>query len=149
MEEEDEDKEKKANKRKKNETNNTETKNNKLEMKKKNQKKKREDRRRRRQNAETAQAELDATGTLSNRTAYKQLLSQTTGIDRDWQDVIFDGGIINSHSFSARGGSKSTKFSVSLGYSVADAPPPARRAVSEIKGVLVVDLFFCAPLVYY
>ena len=66
--------------------------------------------------AETAQAELDATGTLSNRTAYKQLLSQTTGIDRDWQDVIFDGGIINSHSFSARGGSKSTKFSVSLGY---------------------------------
>jgi len=65
---------------------------------------------------ETAQAELDATGTLSNRTAYKQLLTQTTGIDRDWQDVIFDGGIINSHSFSARGGSKATKFSVSLGY---------------------------------
>jgi len=39
--------------------------------------------------AETAAAERAATGTLSNRTAYKELLTQTTGIDRDWQDVIF------------------------------------------------------------
>lgn len=66
--------------------------------------------------AETAAAELAANGSLSNRTAYKQLLTQTTGIDRDWQDVIFDGGKIESHSFSARGGNKNTKFSVSLGY---------------------------------
>ncbi|WP_047245480.1 SusC/RagA family TonB-linked outer membrane protein [Maribacter thermophilus] len=62
--------------------------------------------------AETAQAELAATGTLSDRTKYKQLI----GVDRDWQDVIFDGGKIESHSLSARGGSENTKFSVSLGY---------------------------------
>ncbi|WP_299115396.1 TonB-dependent receptor [uncultured Winogradskyella sp.] len=66
--------------------------------------------------SETVDAELAANGVLSNRTAYKQLLTQATGIDRDWQDVIFDGGVISSHSFSARGGSKNTKFSASLGY---------------------------------
>ena len=62
--------------------------------------------------AETAAAELAATGELSDRTRYKQLI----GIDRDWQDVIFDGGKIESHSLSARGGSENTKFSASLGY---------------------------------
>ncbi|NJB37688.1 SusC/RagA family TonB-linked outer membrane protein [Croceivirga sp. JEA036] len=62
--------------------------------------------------AETAAAEQAATGGLSDRTRYKQLI----GIDRDWQDVIFDGGKIESHSLSARGGSENTKFSTSLGY---------------------------------
>ncbi|MAU17039.1 MAG: SusC/RagA family TonB-linked outer membrane protein [Muricauda sp.] len=62
--------------------------------------------------AETAEAELAATGTLSDRTKYKQLI----GIDKDWQDIIFDGGKIESHSLSARGGSENTKFSVSMGY---------------------------------
>jgi len=62
--------------------------------------------------AETAAAERAATGTISDRTRVKQLI----GVDRDWQDVIFDGGTINSHSFAARGGSKSTKFSTSLNY---------------------------------
>ena len=62
--------------------------------------------------AETAAAELAARGELSDRTKYKQLI----GIDRSWQDVIFDGGIIQNHSFSARGGSKMTKFSTSFNY---------------------------------
>ena len=62
--------------------------------------------------AETAAAEIAATGELSDRTAYKQLI----GVDRDWQDVIFDGGTIESHALSARGGSANTKFSVSFGY---------------------------------
>jgi len=66
--------------------------------------------------AETAAAELAATGTLSNRTAYKVLLTEATGVDRDWQDVVFEGGTIQSHSFSARGGSENTKFSASMGY---------------------------------
>ncbi|MFS4494417.1 SusC/RagA family TonB-linked outer membrane protein [Maribacter sp. 2308TA10-17] len=66
--------------------------------------------------AETVSAELAANGALSNRTAYKQILTEATGIDRDWQDVIFDGGVIQNHSFSARGGSENTKFSASLGY---------------------------------
>ncbi|NOU59730.1 SusC/RagA family TonB-linked outer membrane protein [Marinifilum caeruleilacunae] len=62
--------------------------------------------------AETAAAELAATGALSAKTQYKQMI----GVDRDWQDVIFDGGTIQNHSFSARGGSESTKFSTSLNY---------------------------------
>lgn len=62
--------------------------------------------------AETAAAEEAATGSLSNQTQYKQLI----GVDRDWQDVIFDGGTIENYSFSARGGSENTKFSTSLNY---------------------------------
>ncbi len=61
-----------------------------------------------------ATEELAATGELSNETQYAQLLVATTGVDRDWQDVFFDGGNITSHSFSARGGSEDTKFSASL-----------------------------------
>jgi len=66
--------------------------------------------------AEWAKVEQAATGTLSGETLYAQLLVATTGIDRDWQDVFFDGGTIESHSFSARGGTESTKFSTSLRY---------------------------------
>ncbi len=62
--------------------------------------------------AETAAAELAATGELSPRTQYKQMI----GVDRDWQDVIFDGGTIQNYSFSARGGSENTKFSTSINY---------------------------------
>lgn len=62
--------------------------------------------------AETAAAELAATGAVSDRTRLKQLI----GVDTDWQDIIFDGGVINSHSFAARGGSKKTKFSSTLSY---------------------------------
>ena len=62
--------------------------------------------------AESAKKELAVTGSISDKTKYKQLI----GVDRDWQDVIFDGGLIESHSFGARGGSENTKFSVSLGY---------------------------------
>ncbi len=62
--------------------------------------------------AETAAAEMAATGEISAQTQYKQMI----GIDRDWQDVIFDGGTINSHSFSARGGNQTTNFSATFGY---------------------------------
>jgi len=62
--------------------------------------------------AETVAAEMAANGELSDRTRYKELI----GVDRDWQDVIFDGGNINSHSLSARGGNKKTNFSASFGY---------------------------------
>jgi len=62
--------------------------------------------------AETAAAELAATGAISDRTAYKQLI----GVDNNWQNIIFDGGVITSHAFSARGGNDKTRFSTSLGY---------------------------------
>lgn len=63
-----------------------------------------------------AEIEQAATGTLSGETLYALAIVDVTGIDRDWQDVFFDGGTITSHSFSARGGSESTKFSSSLRY---------------------------------
>lgn len=66
--------------------------------------------------ADWARKEQAFTGTLSGETLYAQLLVATTGIDRDWQDVFFNGGTITSHSFAARGGSESTKFSTSLRY---------------------------------
>ena len=57
---------------------------------------------------------MAATGTLTNNTKYAQLLVETLGVDRDWQDVFLEGGNISSHSFSARGGSKKAKFSIAL-----------------------------------
>ncbi|WP_136480703.1 SusC/RagA family TonB-linked outer membrane protein [Cognatitamlana onchidii] len=73
---------------------------------------------------ETAKAELAANGVLSDRTKYKQLI----GIDRSWQDVIFDGGTITSHSLSIRGGNSTTKFTASANY-------------AEDEGVLLTDNF--------
>ncbi|MEM1321659.1 MAG: TonB-dependent receptor [Bacteroidota bacterium] len=64
--------------------------------------------------AEWAAKELAENGELSNTTLYAQEIVAVTGIDRDWQDVFFDGGNISSHSFSARGGSDRTTFSASL-----------------------------------
>lgn len=62
--------------------------------------------------AETAAAELAANGVVSDQTRYKQAI----GIDRSWQDVIFDGGNINSHALSFRGGNKLTNFSAGFNY---------------------------------
>ena len=73
-----------------------------------------------------AAKELAATGELSEITQYAQKIVEVTGIDRDWQDVFFDGGTITSHSLSARGGSESTKFSISL------------RALED-EGVVITD----------
>lgn len=64
--------------------------------------------------ADWADFELAQAGFLTNNTQYALQLVEETGVDRDWQDVFFDGGYISSHSFSARGGSDATKFSVSL-----------------------------------
>ena len=66
--------------------------------------------------ADWAAFEMAETGELSNTTIYAQDLVSITGVDRDWQDVFFDGGNINSHSFSARGGNENTTFSAALRY---------------------------------
>lgn len=68
--------------------------------------------------------ELQETGTLSDRAKYMQIL----GMDNNWQNIIFNGGTITNHAFSARGGSERTKFSASLGY-------------SHDEGVLIIDDF--------
>jgi len=54
--------------------------------------------------AEWAARELAESGTQTNHTLYALQLVGDTGVDRDWQDVFFDGGNISSHSFAARGG---------------------------------------------
>lgn len=64
--------------------------------------------------AEWADFELAQAGFLTNNTQYSLQLADELGVDRDWQDVFFDGGYITSNSFSARGGSDATKFSASL-----------------------------------
>ena len=61
-----------------------------------------------------ADFELSQAGFLTNNTQYALELVDRTGVDRDWQDVFFDGGNISSHSFSARGGKDGTTFSASL-----------------------------------
>lgn len=66
--------------------------------------------------ADWAKIEQAYTGTLSGETQYMQALVAATGVDRDWQDVFFDGGTVSSHSFAARGGTENTKFSASLRY---------------------------------
>ena len=70
----------------------------------------------RRNATDWAAKELAETGSISNGNLYALKLIQVTGIDRDWQDVFFDGGFITSHSFAARGGTEDTKFSTSLRY---------------------------------
>lgn len=73
-----------------------------------------------------ARLEQEATGTLSGETLYALDIVNTTGINRDWQDVFFDGGFITSHSLSARGGSEDSTFSASM------------RALTD-EGVVITD----------
>ncbi len=56
------------------------------------------------------------------------VIANANGGETDWQDVMIDGGIINSHSFSATGGTEKTKFNASLGY-------------LDDQGVLLTDSF--------
>lgn len=60
--------------------------------------------------------EREATGELSEESLYMQKIVQLTGVNRDWQDVFFEEGLINSHSLSARGGTENTTYSASLRY---------------------------------
>jgi len=60
--------------------------------------------------------------------AAARVISDASGGETDWQDFLFPGGIVTSHSFSARGGTERTKFNASLGY-------------LEDEGVLIQDNF--------
>lgn len=51
-------------------------------------------------------------GELTERMDYIEQLGTYT----DWEDVMYNGGTINSHTISARGGTKNTKFLTSLNY---------------------------------
>ena len=62
--------------------------------------------------AEAVALEQEATGTLSDRTRVKQLI----GVDNNWQDIIFDGGIFTDHSLSLGGGTESTKYNAAFNY---------------------------------
>ena len=51
-------------------------------------------------------------GEISDKLRYIEMIGQNT----DWEDVMFDGGMIQSHSLSARGGTKNTTFRAALSY---------------------------------
>ncbi len=64
-----------------------------------------------------AELEQSVEGSLTDGTQQALALSEAQGgLNRDWQDVFFDGGIITSHSFSARGGNETSDFSASMRY---------------------------------
>ena len=64
-----------------------------------------------------AAKEEAAEGSLSDGTQQALALSEAQGgLNRDWQDVFFETGLITSHSFSARGGNEVSDFSASMRY---------------------------------
>lgn len=73
-----------------------------------------------------AALEQAATGTLSGETLYALDLVNISGVNRDWQDVFFNGGVVTSHSLSARGGTENSTYSASL------------RTLSD-EGVVITD----------
>ncbi|WP_394749952.1 SusC/RagA family TonB-linked outer membrane protein [Spongiimicrobium salis] len=68
--------------------------------------------------------EIAITGGLSLGSQFRQLINA----ENDWQDIVINGGVISSHNFSVRGGTKKTKYNINLGY------------VSD-EGVLLTDSF--------
>ena len=54
----------------------------------------------------TAYAELEA----------MEFIASLGGGEKNWQDEIFNGGFITSHSLAARGGTELTNYTASLGY---------------------------------
>jgi len=52
-------------------------------------------------------------GVMTDRLTYINLLG---GDNTNWEEVMMDGGIIQSHNLSIRGGTRNTKFNASLGY---------------------------------
>ncbi len=70
------------------------------------------------------QREIAITGGLSLGSQMRQLINA----NNDWQDIVLNGGEIQSHSLSVRGGTKKTKYNINLSY------------VSD-DGVLLTDSF--------
>ncbi len=68
--------------------------------------------------------ERQITGGLSLGSQFRQFINA----ENDWQDIVIDGGVIRSHSFGVRGGTKKTKYNINLSY------------VSD-DGVLLTDSF--------
>jgi len=54
----------------------------------------------------TAYAELDA----------MDFIASLAGGENNWQDEVFEGGFVQNHSFSARGGTELTSYTASLGF---------------------------------
>ena len=70
------------------------------------------------------QRERDITGGLSLGSQMRQLINA----NNNWQDIVIDGGVIQSHSFGVRGGGKKTKYNINLSY-------------TKDEGVLLTDEF--------
>jgi len=57
-------------------------------------------------------AQTEGESSVADRREYIQKFGEGT----NWEEVMFDGGLITNHSLSARGGTKNTKFMTSLSY---------------------------------
>ena len=55
-------------------------------------------------------------GVLPEKLQYVEALQAAGVPETIWEEVMFDGGTIQSHALSARGGTKNTKFRASLSY---------------------------------
>jgi TonB-linked SusC/RagA family outer membrane protein len=62
--------------------------------------------------ADWTQATVDYYGKMTDEATYINML----GVETNWTDVMFDGGVIQSYSLSALGGNDKTKFAVSGSY---------------------------------
>ena len=56
--------------------------------------------------------QTEGESTVAERRQYIEKFGEGT----NWEEVMFDGGLITNHSLSARGGTKNTKFMTSLSY---------------------------------
>lgn len=56
---------------------------------------------------------LNAAGTTTDRMNY---IMNHLGTQTDWLDVMFDGGMVQNYSLSARGGTENSKYYVSMSY---------------------------------
>ena len=55
-------------------------------------------------------------GELPDKLQYVEALQAAGVPETNWEEVMFDGGMIHSHSLSARGGTKNTKFRAAVSY---------------------------------
>jgi len=55
-------------------------------------------------------------GELPDKLQYVEALQAAGVKGTNWEEVMFDGGMIHSHSLSARGGTKNTKFRAAVSY---------------------------------
>lgn len=76
-------------------------------------------------NAEQLKTLRDYKGTFKSSKMEEQGIAQ--GVDTDWQDELYDKGMVTSHDLSVTGGTKSAAYSFGLGYYHEEAVLPLQN----------------------